>query len=250
MIDQAEKLVPHTGPLKKRSLKTEVFDVLQGRIITGAYSPGRWLRQAEVADELAVSLTPVREALDQLVAEGLAERVPYRGVRVPVFTDEEITDAYILRLMLEVPIAGAAAHNISPRQGESLLALVHQTKTLTEPGDMTRYRRLNWRIHGSIASATGNPLLARVHGIAMNCFPDWMLYEDLFPKPDALRASLMREYEEHLALVQAIVDGRPEAAAQAALLHLHGVRRSIEASLGVPEQLLKSREEQMRSLAY
>jgi len=81
MIDHPQDPARHRGPLQRKSLKREVFDVLQGRVIAGAYSPGIWLRQSEIADELAVSLTPVREALDQLVAEGLAQRVPYRGVR-------------------------------------------------------------------------------------------------------------------------------------------------------------------------
>ncbi len=248
LLDQTEKLAEQTGPLKKRSLKREVFDVLQRRIIAGAYSPGRWLRQSEIAEELEVSLTPVREALDQLVADGLAQRVPYRGVRVPTFTGEEIADAYAVRVMIEVPVAGAAAWNISPKQGELLLDLIHRTEDLHKPDDMVEYRHLNWRIHRSIARAAGNPFLARLHGIAMNRFPDWMLYENLLQKPDELRAGLGREYEEHLVLARAVVGGQPETAAGAALRHLHGIRQEITASLGVPEDVLKKREEEIRSL--
>lgn len=247
MTNYAEDLAEHSGPLEKRSLKSEVFDVLQGRVITGTYAPGAWLRQSDIADELDVSLTPVREALDQLVAEGLAQRVPYRGVRVPTFTDGEIADAYVLRLILEIPIAGAAAHYITEQRAQSLTALVQQTAVLKEPSDMARYRHLNWRIHRSIAAAAGNPLLGRIHGIVLNRFPDWMLYENLLDKPDALRASLRREHEEHAVLVNAIVGGDAEQAASAALRHLHGVRSDIVSSLGVSERLLKRREEEICS---
>ena len=247
MIDHPQDPARHRGPLQRKSLKREVFDVLQGRVIAGAYSPGIWLRQSEIADELAVSLTPVREALDQLVAEGLAQRVPYRGVRVPTFSDDEIADAYVARLIIEAPAAGMAAHNISSSRAASLLALVEQTKSLTKPADMARYRRLNWRIHRSIADATGNRLLARVHSIALNRFPDWMLYEGLLQKPDELCRVLQREHQEHAALADAITSSRPAEAVDAAFRHLRGVRQDIVSSLGVPEELLVRRESQVCS---
>jgi DNA-binding GntR family transcriptional regulator len=62
--------------IRKKSLKDEVFELLHNRIITGEYSSGEWLRQEEISTQLGVSQTPVREALDRLVSEGLAERTP------------------------------------------------------------------------------------------------------------------------------------------------------------------------------
>ena len=70
-----------TELIQKRPLKEDIFDVLHEKIISGLYKPGDWLRQDDIATQLGVSMTPVREALDLLVSSGLAERVPYRGVR-------------------------------------------------------------------------------------------------------------------------------------------------------------------------
>ena len=162
-----------------------------------------------------------------------------------MFTNDEIADAYVARLIIEAPAAGMAAHNISASQSASLLSLVEQTEELTEPAHMAQYRHLNWRIHRAIAEATGNALLGRVHAIAINRFPDWMLYEGLLQKPDELRSVLKREHGEHAALVDAIVGGRPEEAVDAALLHLRGVRQDIASSLGVPDELLILREGQI-----
>jgi DNA-binding GntR family transcriptional regulator len=81
--------------LQRRSLKEEIFDVLHDKIIAGKVGPGEWLRQEDIASQLGVSMTPVREALDLLVSVGLAERVPYRGVRVP--QPDERGDCRILR---------------------------------------------------------------------------------------------------------------------------------------------------------
>ncbi|MBK9208327.1 MAG: winged helix-turn-helix transcriptional regulator [Anaerolineales bacterium] len=66
----AEKELTH------KPLKEEIFDALHRQIIAGKYSPGDWLRQEDIASQMGVSMTPVREALDLLVAASLAERVP------------------------------------------------------------------------------------------------------------------------------------------------------------------------------
>ena len=95
--------------LQRKSLKEEIFDVLHEKIIAGKVLPGDWLRQDDIATQLGVSMTPVREALDLLVSVGLAERVPYRGVRVPQPSADEIAEAYAMRLLLEAAGARAAA---------------------------------------------------------------------------------------------------------------------------------------------
>src|SRR5512143_177381 len=86
---------------RRKPLKEEVFDVLHERILAGEYPAGQWLRQEEISSRLGVSMTPVREALDLLVSAGLAERVPYRGVRVFKPDVPEILNSYSMRLLLE-----------------------------------------------------------------------------------------------------------------------------------------------------
>ena len=83
--------------LQKRLLPDEVFELLHNKIVAGQYRLGRWLRQEELASELGVSPTPIREALDRLVSAGLAQRFPYGGVRVLQPTTEQIVEAYALR---------------------------------------------------------------------------------------------------------------------------------------------------------
>src|SRR5512138_1663471 len=102
--------------IQKRPLKEDIFDVLHEKIISGVYKPGDWLRQDDIATQLGVSMTPVREALDLLVSAGLAERVPYRGVRVREMSTRDVVEAYGLRLILEAVIAQEAARNITPEQ--------------------------------------------------------------------------------------------------------------------------------------
>ena len=84
--------------LTHKPLKEEIYDALHRQIIAGKYTPGDWLRQEDIAGQMGVSMTPVREALDLLVAKGIAERVPYRGVRVREMSAKDIVEAYGMRL--------------------------------------------------------------------------------------------------------------------------------------------------------
>src|ERR1044072_6819299 len=106
--------------IQKRPLKEDICDVLHEKILAGIYKPGDWLRQDDIATQLGVSMTPVREGLDLLVSSGLAERVPYRGVRVREMSTQDVVEAYGLRLVLEAVIAQEAARNITDEQVQNL----------------------------------------------------------------------------------------------------------------------------------
>ena len=176
--------------VRKKSLKEGVFELLHQRIVAGKYSTGEWLRQEELSLQLGVSQTPVREALDLLVSVGLAERVPYRGVRVPEWTPQEIADAYILRLILESAAVRLAASNISPEQLKILTETIEKTKGLITLDDMSTQRQLNKKFHLSLAQASGNFLMGKLYEMASNMFPDWRLYEYMFRHPELLDTSL------------------------------------------------------------
>lgn len=236
------------GPLEKKSLKHEVFELLHRRIVSGEYSLGEWLRQEEIANELDVSPTPVREALDQLVAEGLAERIPYRGVRVPHLTEEEIADAYVLRLLLEVAAVRLSAYNISQEQAKLLQAILFKTERLLESDDVSAYQHLNRQLHRGIAAGSGNRLLIRLYDLVINRFPDWMMYGGLVEQPELRRSALERDFKEHRVLIELITSHEADAASRQAMHHMHGVGEELVAWAGVSADLLHEKERELRAL--
>lgn len=233
-----------TEALSRRSLRDEVFEILHNRVIAGEYRPGEWLRQDDIASQLGVSMTPVREALDQLVAAGLAERVPYRGVRVVELSHEEMLDAYGLRLLLEPTAVRLAAEQAEPAQIEELKRLHAQSLGLVKLEDMSRLRQLSREFHSLMVEMSGDPLLARLYQIVANKFPDWMLYEAMFHHPDELTASLARERGEHGALVASISDHQPDTAAQAARSHILSLGKDLETYLHIPRAMIEAKEKQ------
>lgn len=229
----------------KRPLKEDIFDVLLEKIISGQYQPGAWLRQEDIASQLGVSMTPVREALDLLDAAGLAERVPYRGVRVPQPSPEEIAESYAARLLLEKAVSRAAALNREQAHVEALKRLVRQSKNLTRLTDMSASRKLSVNFHATVAEATRNSTLIRVYRVAANSFPDWMLYQAMFEHPDALEESIRQEYREHLAIAEAIEAQDAALAEQRAEEHIVDIGRQIVLYLDVPQELLDRKLSQL-----
>jgi DNA-binding GntR family transcriptional regulator len=227
--------------LQRKSLKEEIFDVLHEKIIAGKVLPGEWLRQEDIATQLGVSMTPVREALDLLVSVGLAERVPYRGVRVPQPSSDEIVESYAMRLLLEAAGARAAALKREQVQVDELKRILSRMKGLLSLNDMSTLRQLSRQFHQSVVAICKNSLLDRLYGMVMNSFPDWMLYEYLFRHTDLLESSLSSEYQEHMALVEAIEAGDADLAEQRAIVHIRQLGEELVEYLGIPYEVLESK---------
>ena len=226
-------------------MKQDIYEFVHERIIAGQYAPGEWLRQDVISSQLGVSMTPVREALDLLVSAGLAERVPYRGVRVLQLTAEEIADSYGTRLLIEGAAVYASAINISPEQLAKLSALLDESKSLVELKDMSRSRALNRELHTAIVTASGNTLLNKIYITVLNTFPDWMLYEYMFRHPELLDESIQNEYKEHRAIVDALAAHEPVLSIQRAIEHITNRSNELETYLGVPIETITAKESQI-----
>ena len=233
--------------LQRKSLKEEIFDVLHEKIIAGKVGPGEWLRQDDIATQLGVSMTPVREALDLLVSVGLAERVPYRGVRVPQPSADEIAEAYAMRLLLEAAGARAAALRREQVQVDELKRILSRMKGLLSLNDMSTLRQLSRQFHQSVVAIGGNKTLDRLYEMVMNSFPDWMLYEYLFRHADLLESSLADEYREHMKLVEAIEVGNADLAEQQAIAHIRSLGEDLETFLGISHEVLETKARALRA---
>jgi len=231
--------------LTHKPLKEEIYDALHRQIIAGKYTPGDWLRQDDIATQMGVSMTPVREALDLLVSTGLAERVPYRGVRVREMSAKDIADAYGLRLILEALTAREAALHITPEQISNLEKIMAEMKKHVKLNEMPQERQLSREFHSAIAEASGNDVLAKVYAVVANAFPDWLLYEALYRKPELLAGSVSQTYEEHTAIMEALINGDADKSVQKSIEHVLDSGRWLEEYLNIPSELLREKEEQV-----
>jgi len=237
-----------TELIQKRPLKEDIFDVLHEKIISGIYKPGDWLRQEDIATQLGVSMTPVREGLDLLVSAGLVERVPYRGVRVREISPKDVIEAYGLRLVLEAVIAQEAAKHITDEQVAGLERMLEQMKKHDTLKEMSDERKLSREFHSAIADASRNDLLIKLYAVVANAFPDWLLYEALFRNPELLADSTARTMKEHIAIVDALKKRDGEKAAQKSIEHVMDSGKWLKKYLNISAELLREKEEQVSRL--
>lgn len=97
-----------------------VYGNLRRRLMSGAFLPGERLREEHIANELSVSRTPVRSAIERLVADGLVKREDRRGAVVLGWVDRDINEAFELRMLLEPYAAKAAAERATAAQIDHL----------------------------------------------------------------------------------------------------------------------------------
>jgi DNA-binding GntR family transcriptional regulator len=247
-MDQINPLAENGELLRKRSLTDEVYEILSDKIIAGKYSSGDWLRQEDISTLLGVSQTPVREALDRLVATGLAERVTYRGVRVPILEPKEIVDAFLLRLILETTGARFAAKVILPEEIEFLSSLVENTANLLSLEDMSVLRQMNKQFHTRIVETARSPLLSKLYEMTTNAFPDWMLYEYMFRHPELLETSLQREYGEHIAIVNALAIKDGDEASFQVAQHIKNLWYGLQTYLEISDESIEEIEKQISAM--
>jgi DNA-binding GntR family transcriptional regulator len=226
-----------------KPLKEEIYDALHRQIIAGKYKPGDWLRQEEIASQMGVSMTPVREALDLLVSTGLAERVPYRGVQVREMSIKDMADAYGLRLILEALTAREAALHIKPEQISRLEKILAEMKKHFKLNEMPQERQLSREFHAVVAEASENDLLIKLYSIVTNAFPDWLLYEAVYRKPELLASSVTQTYEEHAAILDALKKGDADKSVQKSMDHILDSGKWMEEYLNIPAELLREKEE-------
>ena len=144
------------GPLTITSVVDQVYVAIRERIADNTLPRGMRLHQEDLAAELGVSRTPVREALGRLAADGLVELLPNRGARVSALDFGDMRHAWSARLALEPGAARLAAAPERPRVDAMRAAIVAQRAA---SGDPVRSFAVNREFHLALVEGSGNPHL-------------------------------------------------------------------------------------------
>lgn len=157
---------------KEQMTRTDyVVREIRRKILTAEYKPGQRIRQIEIERELNVGVTPVREALMQLVSEGLLIRIPYVGVQVSEMTAQSVREVYELRRLLEGQAASLACSHMSEADFAFLKEVLQQMEAAGgHEGDRT-YQDLNEQFHMRIYEAAGNNRLLEMIKLQWRSFP-------------------------------------------------------------------------------
>lgn len=208
--------------LKQRQTKSAlVVELLREAILSGDLGPGERLTQEELAARFNVSMTPVREAIQQLVAEGILDQVPYKGVQVAEVSADEATEIYLMRSAVEALAVRQGVPNLKLSDVQRLRNLHEQIKQFTEQGDIAQIRKRNYEFHFIFYQAANMP---RLYRLIQNLWAQ-SPWDTLYVIPNRT----LRVVEEHQRIVSAVDQGDAQLAAQAMQQHLEaGMKMLIE----------------------
>ncbi|MFS8201678.1 GntR family transcriptional regulator [Streptomyces sp. CWNU-52B] len=193
-------------------------------LAAGDMAPGQRLIEQELADTYRATRSAVREALQDLAAEGLVELVPRRGARIRVVPVEEAILITECRASLEALCARRAAAHATPEQRDRLLGIGTAMREAVASHDLDQYSALNRRLHELVAEASGQAvatnLLERLNG-------QMVRYQFRL----ALRPGRpTRSLPQHLAIIDAVAAGDATAAEAAARAHVESVIEELRAT--------------------
>lgn len=155
------------GILELRSLQQQIHDRLLGRILRRELEPGERISPAEIAAALGVSITPVRDAVNQMAAEGLVTVTPRRGTIVSPVSVRDIEELYEIRLIIEPAAAAIAADRADPAEIAHMQELAEQLEAgpsaaAAELDDLETYLHeiaTDAELHSAIVRAARNARL-------------------------------------------------------------------------------------------
>jgi DNA-binding GntR family transcriptional regulator len=219
-------------PLKaiaQTRLTQTVYKLLRARIASHDFASGERLRLDALATQLGVSRTPVREALNQLAAEGLIEIRPRHGTFVAQVDHDTVTELYQVRLVIDTSVGKLLARRLTASQTRTLAKLVDKLVRLVDGDtyvDYGAYLEVDRAFHSAIVRLLGNRRLTALYE-EIN-LPLWLVraQQDAGTPRDA-RESLA----EHRAILRALESHDPDAAAEAMAAHIESSLGKLDAQL-------------------
>ena len=207
-----EHLHEHQDPHVRRTAQALVADRIRIEVLSGNLAPGTRLQQANVAERMKTSTTPVREAFRELAGEGLIDLDPHRGVIVHEPTKLELLEVYEMRSVLEPMCMTKTVERISDRELDDAEVLCRQMERERVPG---AWVILNDRFHSILVSACRSPLLIATVNNLRNRSAIYIA-ASFRSQPDRMAAA----NDEHKSMVDACRRRDMEAALQQMRLHI------------------------------
>lgn len=196
-----------------------VVNAIRERILSGALAPGERLVEAQLSTELGVSRMPVREALRVLGAEGVVTIEPRRGATVAVYTTEQVQELVEVRATLESLNAKLAARRHDPAQIAKLKQLLAAGSAVTDSADLAQVNEDNSNFHEVLAQVAANSILSdMVRSLRERT-------AIIFAPHSRNRAK--QNWEEHAAILQAVIDGDAELAGLLSARHVHSAAQGV-----------------------
>ena len=206
-----------------------VYESLRKAIVGNELKQGQRLDIQAIADQLGVSLTPVRNAVQQLSAEGLIDILPRKGTFVARLSLEHLCETFDIRMALESLAAELAVERITGAELARLDALLEKmSRPLDSDDARCSHERANAEFHQVIFEAAGNKLLTEMHAQLDTHLQIARIHRE---EKDTALPRYDLEQREHGAIVSAMRSRQRDAAVAAVRAHIGRAKASLIQSL-------------------
>ena len=197
-----------------RPLREMVYEELKMQILTGAIIPGTRMMEVELAEEMGVSRTPIREAIRKLEKEGLVVIEPRRGAYASQISTQDMVEILEVRENMEGLAAFFAASRMQPEEMAELKEIETKYNDAVIKGSMEDMIKYDTRFHRIIVESCNNKILVQmIEQLQELVLRFRYIYYDNFRRADNMP-------EEHRIIIEAIESGNAEAARDAADVHI------------------------------
>ncbi len=208
-----------------KPLRELVLDAIRSAIINGILQPRERLMEIQMAEELGVSRTPIREALRKLELEGFIVMVPRKGAYVADLSFKDIADVFEIRIALEVLAAGLAAERITEEELEDMERLLVEKRDAIAQNNIDKLVEVDTKFHELIYQASRNERLSSIISNLREQIQRFRLTSLSFP--GRMRKSL----DEHKKIVEAIQSRDIQRSRNTAQEHIENAEHVLIESL-------------------
>jgi DNA-binding GntR family transcriptional regulator len=210
--------------MEYRTKEEQVADFLREGIISGRFPRGTRVKQVEIAKLLKTSVTPVREALKLLVAEGYLSGSSYKGATVVPFDATASREIINLRMLLEAELVRGAVERLTSADVDELQALAAEFEAAAAKRDSSTARAVNYRFHRRLYTIADQPQTFHFVQILWARYP--------FDVINRIEGRASRAAAEHAELLQQIIAGDVNAATLTTRRHIESGWEELRDSLG------------------
>ena len=204
-----------------QSLRDAAYEAIKHRIITCAFRPGEYINEAYVSATLGIGRTPVHQAIDRLMLEGMLDVIPRKGVIVKPVSLDEIMQINEVRLLNEAYCVRLAADRADRDEVTHLCDILARAAQWIEARNSEHLMRLDREFHGVLARASKNAVLAdylaKLHDRSLRF---WFISLNRPGHHESVQA-------QHEAILAAIRDRDPDGAEQAMRAHIEAFRENL-----------------------
>lgn len=203
------------------SLKDKAYNAIRGAILSLKLKPGDPLVESDLAQQLGISKTPVRDALLELEREGFVTKIPFKGTYVTEITLKDVCEVFQLRAVLEGLAARLAAPLFSAEELEEAEKIVAAAEAALAEGDIALCSEHGRRFHRLIINKADNQ---RLQTIILNLDDHLQRFRLL---SDQINGRLNKSLKEHRNILEALRRRDPIAAEEAVRDHLTSVLQDL-----------------------